>query len=211
MSILEAGLDALALGGDGRAAGILARYLEEIAFWNPRYRLVAAEGDDLVVKHVLDSLAGLDAIRSLGPESLADLGSGAGLPGIPLAVCLEDVAVTLVERSGRRAGFLRNAALVLGLRNVRVIEAAMEDVKERFDVLAFRAFAPLDAPLIDRMAALLNPGGTIAAYKGRRSALDAELSAAAQSLEEAKVLELSVPFLPEERHLALLRPARREA
>ncbi|MDR1058118.1 MAG: class I SAM-dependent methyltransferase, partial [Treponema sp.] len=96
----------------------LETYIAEIELFNPAYGLVGA-GDrrELVIKHILDSLAPLGIIHRLlsafpSPYNIADAGSGAGLPGIPLAICLPDVSFTLIERMGRRAGFLRNTLAV---------------------------------------------------------------------------------------------------
>ena len=212
--LLKLGLDeALAEG----ALPLLARYIEEIELFNPAYGLVKVrDRRELVVKHILDSLAPLDAIRRLagsGRAAIADLGSGAGLPGIPLAICLPDADFCLVERKGRRAGFLRNTLAVLGLPNLRLEETEMEKIEagQGFDLLVFRAFRPLEPPILKALARLLKPGGRIVAYKGRRQAVEEEMAAALANAEKGlcppiarwELLPLQVPFLNEERHLLL--------
>jgi len=198
---------------ESRILPMLERYIEEIELFNPAYGLVKVKDrQELVVKHILDSLAPLSFIRSLSKNNasyrVADIGSGAGLPGIPLAVCLPHAAFTLIERMGRRAGFLRDAIAVLGLPNVTVEEAEMEKIalsgEEGFDLIVFRAFKPLDSALLKELfALLLKPSGFLAAYKGRRQAIEEEMSGLQNVSWEA--IPLEVPFLAEERHLVLIR------
>jgi 16S rRNA (guanine527-N7)-methyltransferase len=210
---------------------LLNRYIAEIELFNPSYGLVGAKSrEELVTKHILDSLAPLGILlRLLGktdsaswekggpgfapswvyvPETMtriADIGSGAGLPGIPLAICLQDCHFTLVERMGRRAGFLRNAVAVLGLANVTVEEGEMEkSAPSRFKLMVFRAFRPLEASLLKRLFRLLREDGVIAAYKGRRDKTEQELADLGEGLA-GEILALSPPFLKEERCLAVLR------
>jgi 16S rRNA (guanine527-N7)-methyltransferase len=139
---------------------------------------------------------------------IADVGSGAGLPGIPLAVALPGVRFTLIERMGRRAGFLRNTLAVLGLGNVELEEMEMEKAGPgRFDLICFRAFRPLEPRLLRSLFRLLAPGGVLAAYKGRREAVDAEMAAAGWT-GPWDCPACPVPGLEEERHLLLLRDGR---
>jgi len=210
-TLLKEGLAKLGIESEG-ILPLLERYIEEIELFNPAYGLVKVrDRDELIVKHILDSLAPVEIIRNLfqGRESFkaADVGSGAGLPGIPLAVCLPNAAFTLIERMGRRAGFLRDAVAVLGLPNVTVEEAEMEkitlSVDSRFDMVVFRAFKPLDSVILKGLFALLKPSGFLAAYKGRRQTIDEETSGLRDLSWEAVPLE--VPFLEEERHLVLIK------
>ena len=229
MTLLEEGLKKLELEGTAAdAAGKLARYIEEIELFNPAYGLVKVrDRRELIVRHILDSLAPLGILhrlletrpRGTGPRRIADIGSGAGLPGIPLAVCMPGVEFTLVERMGRRAGFLRDALAVLGLPNVRVEETEMERLSPgpaaRFDLVVFRAFRPLEPAILKGISKLLAPGGIIAAYKGRRESLEEEMARALNDLEKGsgpfiaawEALPLEVPFLEEERHLLVIEPA----
>jgi 16S rRNA (guanine527-N7)-methyltransferase len=211
--LLKEGLGKLGLEeSDSRILPLLERYVEEIELFNPAYGLVKVKDRrELIVKHILDSLAPLNIIRSLSKNSeslkIADVGSGAGLPGIPLAVCLPDAAFTLIERMGRRAGFLRDAVAVLGLPNVTVEEAEMEKIamaiENHFDLIVFRAFKPLDGAILKGLLALLKPSGFLAAYKGRRQAIEEEMSGLQNLPWEA--IPLEVPFLEEERHLVLIK------
>ncbi|MDR0387790.1 MAG: 16S rRNA (guanine(527)-N(7))-methyltransferase RsmG [Treponema sp.] len=194
-------------------AALLERYMAEIEFFNPAYGLVSVKNRrDLVIRHILDSLAALGCLPE-GDRAIADVGSGAGLPGIPLAICLPGSRFTLIERMGRRAGFLRNTAAVLGL-SVEVEEREMEKAAPgRFDLLVFRAFRPLEPPVLKGLLRLLAEGGTLAAWKGRRAALEEELGKleAAGFLHSGEfrrqILPVKVPFLEEERHLVLISPS----
>ena len=209
MMELQKGLEMLGLEFPDDRLLKLEKYIAEIQMWNPRYGLVAA-GEDLVGRHVIDSLSGLDSIRRLNPSTLADVGSGAGFPGIPLAIWMENTEITLIERSGRRAGFLRNAVIALGLKNVRVLEMAVEEVprksaRKMFDVVTFRAWSAVDDELLDSLSAILAPGGIIAAYKGRRDVLEAELESVSERLMSKDILPLKTPSGGGERHMALLK------
>jgi len=211
--LLKEGLAKLGLKeSEGRILPQLERYIEEIELFNHAYGLVKVRNrEELIVKHILDSLASLkvlfDLSKNIANFKIADIGSGAGLPGIPLAVCLPHAAFTLVERMGRRAGFLRDAVAVLGLPNVTVEEAEMEKIApsgdEGFDLIVFRAFRPLDSAILKGLFSLLKPSGFLAAYKGRRQAIDEEM-AGLQNLSW-EMVPLEVPFLAEERHLVLIK------
>jgi 16S rRNA (guanine527-N7)-methyltransferase len=183
----------------------LAAYRAEIEIWNERLGLVSLKApDDLVVKHLLDSLASWATLEAFGFGSQVDLGSGAGFPGIPLALTFPQATTVLVERMERRAGFLNATLGVLGRSDVTVLQRTFEEVKDKFDVVTFRAVFPLDAKLVKKMKRLLNPGGRIAAYKGRREVIDAELASLGAQADGAEVIPLKVPFLDEERHLVVI-------
>ena len=205
--------------------GLLERYLDEIERFNPIYGLVkAADREELIVKHILDSLAPLGHIVMLmGGEDvllekeIADLGSGAGLPGIPLAICLPEIHFTLIERMARRAGFLQSTLAALGITNATVEEIELEKTRPaRFDLLVLRALSPLTPVFAAKLIRLLKPpqqpvngmpvpGGVIAAYKGRHETAKSELDSLSNFTTE--LIPLSVPFLDEQRCLAVIRDA----
>jgi 16S rRNA (guanine527-N7)-methyltransferase len=191
-------------------AVLLGKYMDEIEALNPIYGLVKVSGrEELVVKHILDSLAPLGHIVRIltagGKEfHLADAGSGAGLPGIPLAICLHGVKVSLIERMTRRADFLRNVTAILKLSNVTVEETEMEKAPAgRFDIVVFRAFRPLEKAVLEGLFRLLVPGGHLAAYKGKRQKIEQE--AAGLPAEQREIHPLFVPFLNEERHIVIIK------
>jgi 16S rRNA (guanine527-N7)-methyltransferase len=192
---------------------LLKKYIGEIELFNPAYGLVGTNDHrELVIKHILDSLAPLGILCSLaGPAGksalhIADAGSGAGLPGIPLAICLPDHSLTLIERMGRRAGFLRNTIAVLGLSNVTVEETEMEKAAPgRFDLITFRAFRPLEPELVKGLFRLCTEGGTLAAYKGRQEKIDEELNIFTNLSYHWDIYPYKVPFLDEERRLVTIK------
>ena len=202
--LLVEGLGRLGVECPGERLEALERYRLELESWNRRYGFVRASGSQLVVRHFLDCLAGLPAIARLEPRrTVLDVGSGAGFPGLVLALFLQDSSFALLERSARKAAFLANVLLLLGLRNARVLQQDLRGLDERFDLVTFRAFAPLDREL-PRLRRVLAPGGRIAAYKGRRERIDAELTQAGPAARQAQVLPLEVPFLSEPRHLVII-------
>jgi 16S rRNA (guanine527-N7)-methyltransferase len=204
--VLLAGLGALGLADRTDLVEGLGAYRAEVETWNERLGLVSLKGpDDLAVKHLLDSLAPWKILAGFGFSSLADLGSGAGFPGIPLALAFPSARTVLVERMERRAGFLESTLLALGRTDVTVLQRTFEEVKDQFDLVTFRAFTPLEPKVVKKMKRILAPGGRIAAYKGRREVIDAELATLGALADGAEVLPLTVPFLDEERHLVILR------
>jgi len=209
VEILSEGLSRLGIAFDENHLTRLGLFLDEIEFWNSDSRrgkkglsLVRADRATLITKHILDSLAGLPVIQRFPHATIADIGSGAGFPGIPFAIFLPGSRVTLVERSGRKAAFLRNAAARLGLANVEVMDNSVEQLSDTFDVVMFRALKRIET-VVNHLLSITAPEGVIAAYKGKRSEVSAELGAL--SAYETEVWPLEVPFLKEERNLVLLR------
>jgi len=199
----------------GEIIDLLAAYIAEIMTHNPVLSLVGTnDPKELVIRHVLDSLSPLGIIsRKCDVSRIADVGSGAGLPGIPLAIALPDSEFTLIERKGRRSGFLRNTLEVLAaqnhrLSNISVEEQEMEKVKShRFTMVTFRAFKPLDPKILKKLFRLCAQGGVLAAYKGRRSKVEAEMAALEPPNQTTRweLIPCPVPFLEEERHILIIR------
>jgi 16S rRNA (guanine527-N7)-methyltransferase len=179
-------------------------FLQELERWNKAYGFVKAAGQQLIIRHVLDSLSAWRKISALPRRAqVVDVGSGAGFPGIPLAVFLADSRFTLLEPSAKKAAFLRNVAILAHLDNVEVEEARLKDVERRFDLVVFRAFTPLHRE-IDALRRILNHNGVIIAYKGKRARILEEIDEAGISLEQVLIEAVEVPFLSEERHLVIL-------
>lgn len=196
------GLAALTI--DLPAGGIerLLAYLALLARWNAAYNLSAIrEPGEMVTRHLLDSLAVQPHVTG---ATLADLGAGAGLPGIPLAIADPARAVTLVDSNGKKARFLRAAVRELGLENVRVIEDRVENVPGRYDCITARAFASL-ADMLAWGGHLLAPGGTWLALKGRHPG--DELAAVPAGFVVQEVAALAVPGLDAARHVVIIRHA----
>lgn len=211
-AVLGDGLERLGLERrDG--VGHLLAYTRELERWNERLGLVHASGTELIVRHILDSLAGLTVVQSLIEECdapvIADIGSGGGLPGIPLACFLPGARIHLVERSERKCGFLRGALLATKIRNAQVVNEDLSALREPFDVIVFRAFQPLSKPLVHQLTHLLRPGGAVCAYKGRAERVETEIASLGDDLTarlSTEIVRVDVPFLAEERHLVILKP-----
>ena len=205
-SLLGQGLAALGLDSPDLIDG-LAAHAKAIEARNEALGLVSLQQpDDLVVKHLLDSLAPWKTLAELGFASFADIGSGAGFPGIPLALAFPKVRATLVERMERRALFLESTLAELGRRDVEVFQRTFEEIKDRFDLVIFRAVTALEPKTIKKLLRLLTPDGHLAAYKGRREVIDSELASLGSLAGNACVVPVQVPFLAEERHLVILSP-----
>ena len=197
---LDAGLAMLDL--DAALSQPLRRYLDLLARWNRTYNLTAIrDPGEMVTLHLLDSLS-MHA-HMAGIHRLADLGTGAGLPGIPLAIARPELEVTLVESNGKKARFLREAVRQLGLSNAHVAESRAEavDMPAAFDAITARAMATL-GDIIEVGAHLLAPGGRLLAMKGVRP--DAEIAALPDGWAVEALHPLSVPGLAAERHLVVV-------
>lgn len=195
---LDRGLGELALDVPAGTREQLLRYVELLAKWNRTYNLTAIRDPlEMVSHHLLDSLVVIPHLP-MPPQGgrLADVGSGAGLPGIPLAIARPQWRVTVNDASQKKTAFLRQAAIELGLANVTVHEGRVEAWRPaaRFAVVISRAFAEL-AQFIAACRHLVSPGGVLAAMKG---AAPAEYSG-------GELIALKVPLLDAQRHLVLYR------
>ena len=199
-AILDAGLHALDLDAAvpaGTRARMLA-YLDFLAEWNRHTNLTAVrEPAAMVTRHLLDSLV---LLPHLVGTRLADLGSGAGLPGIPLALARPDLEVTLVDSNGKKARFLRAAVAELGLR-AAVAQTRVEALAGNFDTLTARAFTSL-ANMLRWGGHLLRPDSVWLAQKGQ---YPADELAALPAGYAARTLPLAVPGLDAQRHLVIIR------
>ena len=202
-----AGIDAGLLSGN--VPSRLARLYDEITLFNPSYGLVNASGEDLVVRHILDCLAPVPLMRPVDREGLrmADLGSGSGLPGLVLASVFTDWDITLVDRMGRRAGFLRNTIAVLGMSSyVRVAQKDLSEVRDSYDMITFRAFRHLQ-DIISDLDRILVPGGKVYSFKSSDENIGEELQVLAQyggCAFSHEVSDYSVPMLDAQRRMLIL-------
>jgi 16S rRNA (guanine527-N7)-methyltransferase len=199
---LDHGLGELKLALPDSARGKLVAYLEMLAKWNQTFNLTAIRDPlQMVSHHVLDSLA---VLGELPAGRLADVGSGAGLPGIPIAIAEPERPVVLLEASEKKGSFLRQAVIELGLANsaVRVGRAEAWRPIEQFAVVISRAFAEL-VEFITCCRHLVAEGGVLAAMKAGYP--HEELARAAGSCDCSDVRRLAVPLLDAERHLVLCR------
>jgi 16S rRNA (guanine527-N7)-methyltransferase len=200
---LESGLSALGLPS-GPLAGRLLDYLALLDRWNKTYNLTAIRDPrEMLSKHLLDSLSMWPHVH---PGKLADLGTGPGLPGIPLALAVPGLQVTLVESISKKTRFLREVVRQLGLDNVRVLDSRAEAVAEpgAYDQITARAMDTL-AGILAVGGHLLAPGGRLLAMKGQRP--DAEIAALPPGWRVESVQALTVPGLEGDRHLVTVTRA----
>ena len=199
---LRAGVSELQLALDDAAIGQLLDYVELLQRWNAAYNLTAVRDPaEMVTRHLLDSLAILPHVHG---ATLADLGSGAGLPGIPLAIAAPEREILLVDSNGKKARFLREAVRKLGLTHTRVAESRVENVEGTFECITARAFASL-GEMLARGGHLLATDGRWLALKGRYP--QDELAALPEGFRAEEIVALHVPGLDAERHLVVLRRA----
>ena len=199
---LDHGLGELNLALPESARRKLLAYLELLAKWNKTFNLTAIRDPlQMVSLHVLDSLS---VWRELPPGRLADIGSGAGLPGIPIAIAEPERSVVLLEANQKKGSFLRQAVIELGLTNsaVQVERAETWRPVERFAVVISRAFAEL-LDFIASCRHLVAEGGVLAAMKGTFP--EDELARASSDCDCSDVRRIVVPLLKAERHLVLCR------
>ena len=202
---LDAGLQALNL--DPALAVPLSRYLALLLRWNAAYNLTAIRDPrEMVTKHLLDSLAMAPFVASV--STLADLGTGAGLPGIPLAIAVPGLRVTLVESNGKKARFMREAVRTLGLGNAEVAESRIETLNRpggiqtgTFMAITARALATLPQ-ILNLGGHLLAADGALLAMKGTRP--DDEIAALPAGWALRGIHALNVPGLDAERHLVAI-------
>jgi 16S rRNA (guanine527-N7)-methyltransferase len=200
---LERGVRELGVALEARAVEQLLGYLALMAKWNKTYNLTAVRDPlAMVSHHLLDSLAVLPHLPMPRAGAVADAGSGAGLPGIPLAIARPDWTVVLAEANQKKAAFLRQVTIELGLRNASVQEGRVEawQPAQRFAVVISRAFARL-AEFARACAHLLVPDGALVAMKGVLR--EDELSELSDW--RCTSIELRVPLLEAVRHLVICR------
>jgi 16S rRNA (guanine527-N7)-methyltransferase len=210
-AVLRAGLSALGLSLSDAQVRQLLDYQSLIGKWNKVYNLTAVRDPaEMLTHHLLDSLAAVAPLqrhvqgRGLAAASLLDVGSGAGLPGVVLAICCPNLAVTCVDTVGKKAAFIKQAALAMGLGNLTGLHARVETLTQPFDVICSRAFASL-ADFTSWSQAALAPGGVWMALKGKHPA--EELALLPPGVAVFHVEPLTVPGLDAERCIIWLQKA----
>lgn len=200
---LAAGLAGLGTPLPANAAVLLSDYLALLARWNRAYNLTAVHDPaQMVTRHVLDSLAVLPFLQG---SRVVDVGSGAGLPGIPLAVARPEARFVLLDSNSKKTRFLHQVAASLQLANVEVVHARVQAYRPalRFSSVISRAFASL-ADFINEAGHLCAPDGRLLAMKGTYPA--EELARLPTGFRMVEVIPLQVPGLAAERHLVCLAP-----
>ena len=182
----------------------LLRLLDELLRWNKTHNLTAiTKREEMITHHLLDSLSVHSALRG---ETVADVGTGAGFPGLPLAVVNPERKFTLIDSNNKKVLFVAHAARTLGLTNVTAVHARAEAPYKGkpFDTVVARAFAALPE-LLEKVAPLCGPATRVLAMKGKRP--DDEIAAVPASWRVIETRRLVVPGLNAERHLIVLQRA----
>ncbi|MEJ5992175.1 16S rRNA (guanine(527)-N(7))-methyltransferase RsmG [Ramlibacter sp. PS3R-8] len=183
----------------------LLSYVELIAKWNKVYNLTAVPPQDMLVQHLFDSLAVIQPLRRQAagrPIRFLDVGSGAGLPGVVVAICCPEMQVDCVDTVGKKAAFIQQAAAQLKLPNLRGLHDRVENLAGPYDVIGSRAFASLP-DFVKWSAVALAEQGVWMAMKGKSPA--EEVSALPPEARVFHVEQLNVPELDAERCLVWMR------
>ena len=201
-SLLARGVNQLGLSLAPEVLQKLADYATLLMKWNKTYNLTAVRDfDQIIALHLLDSLSIVSFLRD---EALLDVGSGAGFPGIPLALACPDIAVTLLDSNSKKSAFQQQAVITLGLSNVKVVNARVENFKPEclYSQIVSRAFAEL-SDFVRETSPLLAKNGRWLAMKGLHPA--AEIIRLPSSVKVELETRLSVPGVDAERHLIVIR------
>jgi 16S rRNA (guanine527-N7)-methyltransferase len=195
---LRQGSKELHLDLDQATLDKLIVYLNLMSKWNRVYNLTAIrQPEEMLTHHLLDSLAVLPYLTT---GNLLDIGSGAGLPGIPVAVARPDISVVMLDSNSKKTRFIQQVIVELGLSNAEVVHSRVEDYKvdKGFDTVISRAFSSL-SQFVEGATPLLGNNGRFLAMKGRYP--DDELAAVQELAEVIAVHRLEVPYLDSQRHL----------
>jgi 16S rRNA (guanine527-N7)-methyltransferase len=209
IDLLQNGLHELNIAFTDRQITSFVSYLRELQKWNRAYNLTALTSDnDIIIKHFLDSLLYLSFIPE-GPVHLADVGTGAGFPGVPLKIIRPEIEMTLIEPSRKKTAFLRSILRHLQLPGIAVLEQRIDsmgnDYKEKFDVIVSRATFTL-LEFLARACPSVKQGGILIASKGPRVSEDLKELDTSPYAKEAvnEILTQQLPFSKAKRHLVRL-------
>ena len=204
---LDAGIQALGLNLSADQAAQLLAYVALIQKWNKVYNLTALRDPaDMLTHHLLDSLTAVAPLRrhTQGqPVRVLDVGSGGGLPGVVLAICMPELQVTCVDTVAKKAAFVQQVAASLKLPNLRGVHARVESLTDPYPVICSRAFASLPDFVTWSRAALAD-GGVWMAMKGKHP--QDEIDALPADVRVFHVEPLAVPGLDVERCMVWMRP-----
>jgi len=222
--ILLKGLKELGINekAHNKLSKLLNIYMRELKMFNASFNLVKVKDDkELIVSHVLDSLSAWhffynetkntnEALLTSEPFYIADAGTGAGFPGVPLAALFIslgnlDVKLSLIERMQKRCTFLENIKAVLQLKNTEIIESEAEKAPQnKFDIVTCRAFRTLDKHILNTLLNLAKPKGKLFLYKAMEEKINEETELIKKEGLNYKTEKLDVPFLKKERHLLII-------
>ena len=204
-TLLAEGLDRLGISLSDFQHHQLETYWSELKLWNSRYGLVNADGDELIIKHFLDSFSAVPVLKTLDFDTICDVGSGGGFPGLVLSIYFPEKKCTLIERSAKKALFLANTAVMMHASNVEVLAEDADLVSQKFDLVLFRALGQFGSyfPTLYRLTA---PGGHLFAFKGKKSEVRRETGALPADIQDrSKCISAHVPFLDDERNFVIIQ------
>jgi 16S rRNA (guanine527-N7)-methyltransferase len=197
--------------------GQFDRYTEELLSWNSHTNLTAIDDvEGVMVRHHLDSLSLLRVVPLVSGMRIADVGTGAGFPGLPLHIAVDGLYTTLIEATGKKANFCSHVAKTLGLRQVMVLHARAEDAghiphqRGKYDVVVARAVARLPV-LLEYLLPLAKVGGTCVAMKGVTAQQEADDSVKALTAlggELTSIERVELPGVPEPHYLVVVKKVR---
>ena len=197
-SKLEQALNALPIDLTGDQLLKLQQYLELLQKWNAAFNLIAnSEESEIIHRHLIDSLS---VNHLLTGEQILDFGTGAGLPGIPLAIVNPQRTFVLLDSNGKKTRFLFQAKLALGLENVTIENCRIEHYKSngQIDIVMCRAFASLPN-IVDKTTSLLEQGARLLALKGQVP--ESEIQAIGEDWKVTQIHKLDIPNSDAERHV----------
>jgi len=202
---LAGGVQQLKIQADDKQLDLLLQHVQLLQKWNQTYNLTAIEDTgEIISKHILDSLSVAEHIKG---KYIIDVGSGAGLPGIPLAIIYPDKQFTLLDSSAKKTRFIQQAAIDLGLKNVQVLRQRVEDfhpsnTANKFNTLLSRAFAGSDKLFAscEQLLKCLSEQGRIIFMLGKQN----HLEALPNGYNVADIHSIEIPNLEAQRHIAIV-------
>lgn len=202
IELLERGISTLGIGKSQSILDKFARFIEELLLWNKKTNLVGSSTPvDIIVRHVLDSLTVYHLLKG-EKGSILDLGAGAGFPSIPLKIVDDDLKITIVEKRRKRVAFLRNIEVILGLKNLSILEGDIRNLKSLYDVILARGVGELKL-LYELTKRVRKESSMIIAFKGKMAEIEKEMSRLREKRTGDKdisfhVHRVQVPHLDEE-------------
>ncbi len=202
--LLKEGLEELGIYYSAKQINAFITYLDELKKWNKAHNLTGLKTDsDIIVKHFLDSLLFLKVLPE-NIETVADIGSGAGFPGIPMKIINTKLKVFLIEPVHKKTVFLKHISNKLGLKDIDVIDRRIEDIKGiKVDAAVTRALFSIKK-FIFKTKDMLNENGILILSKGPK--LDEELKNLV--LEDISMIDIKLPFLNITRHMVMIKKSR---
>lgn len=197
-NILKTGAAELGITIGEKETNLFLKYLAELKEWNKKINLTSITDDkDIIVRHFLDSLTLVPLLS--GKETLLDIGSGAGFPGIPLNIVIPDLKVTLMDSVNKKVIFMRHIIRTIGLKNIEAVQARAED-KETitrfaacFDVVTSRAFAGL-CSFLDIALPYAKMGGALISVKGPKGMEELKELKEIKNIKAVQIKEIRLPF-----------------